>query len=130
MPILSENRPGSVTVQSVADRLVAVTRIYGLAGRREELRALMRETEQRTGAEPGCRLYRFSATLDDADAYLHLQEWNSAADFAAHQDSSAFSDYQRTLFDLLARPSEMAIHRVAETTVPQPSALIDPRAAD
>src|SRR4051794_14771327 len=58
-------RSGATTYDPAVDRLVAVTRIYGLAGRRDELRALMRETEQRTSAEPGCRLYRFAATLDD-----------------------------------------------------------------
>jgi quinol monooxygenase YgiN len=111
----------------MAERVVAVTQIHGLAGRRDELRRLMRETEARVSS---ARLYRFAAGLDDPDEYVHLQEWASEADFAAHQDSQAFADYQRALFDLLARPSEMAIHRVASTTVPRPSAPVDPRAVD
>jgi len=111
----------------MAERVVAVTHIHGLAGRREELRALMRYTEAQVS---GARLYRFAATLGDPDEYVHVQEWASEADMAAHQASDAFADYQRALFDLLARPSDMLVHRVANTTIPKPSALPDPRAAD
>jgi quinol monooxygenase YgiN len=113
----------------VADRVVAITRIHGLAGRREELRALMRATEERVAAEPGCRLYRFAATLDDPDEYVHVQQWTTDDTFAAHQRSAAFRDYQQALFDLLARPSEMEIHRAPETIIPQPSGPPDPRSA-
>jgi quinol monooxygenase YgiN len=113
----------------VPDRVIAITHIYGIAGRRGELRALMRDTEARTTAEPGCRMYRFAATLDDPDEYVHVQEWASEDAWRAHQSSLAFRDYQRGLFDLLARPSEMAIHRGAQTTTPEPSGPPDPRGA-
>jgi quinol monooxygenase YgiN len=114
----------------VADRVLAITRIHGVAGRRGELRELMTTTETRVAAEPGCRLYRFAATLDDPDEYIHVQEWASDEAFSAHQRSAAFQDYQRALFDVLARPSEMTVHRAPRTTVPQPSAPPDPRGAD
>jgi quinol monooxygenase YgiN len=110
--------------------VVAVTRIYGIAGRRLELRDLMRRTEERVAEEPGCVAYRFAATLDDPDEYLHVQEWANDSAFAGHQSSAAFRDYQFALFDLLARPSEMRVHRGARTTIPEPSGPGDPRAAD
>jgi quinol monooxygenase YgiN len=114
----------------VAGRVLAITRVHGLAGRREALRELMRATEARVADEPGCRAYRFAATLDDPDEYLHVQEWESEDAFVAHQRSPAFRDYQRGLFELLARPSEMELHRGAETVVPEPSGPPDPRAVD
>jgi quinol monooxygenase YgiN len=114
----------------VSGRVVAITRIHGIAGRRSDLRALMASTEARTAAEAGCRLYRFAATLDDPDEYVHVQEWADEASWVAHQTSPAFRDYQRGLFDLLARPSDMTVHRAGETTVPQPSPPPDPRSAD
>jgi quinol monooxygenase YgiN len=114
----------------MSGRVVAITLVHGIAGRRDDLRALMAETEARTADEPGCRLYRFAATLEDQDEYVHVQEWADEAAWVAHQRSPAFRDYQRGLFDLLARPSDMTVHRAAETTVPQPSAPPDPRAAD
>jgi quinol monooxygenase YgiN len=113
----------------MSDRVLAITRIHGVAGRREDLRALMRETEARVAAEPGCRAYRFAATLEDPDEYLNVQEWVDDAAFLTHQSSPAFRDYQRGLFDLLARPSDMEVHRATESTRPEPS-IMDPRAAD
>ena len=109
--------------------VLAITRIHGIAGRREDLRALMRDTEARVAEEPGCRMYRFAATLDDADEYVNVQEWEDEATFDAHQRSPAFREYQRGLFDLLARPSDMVLHRAGEMVRPGPS-IMDPRAAD
>jgi quinol monooxygenase YgiN len=109
--------------------VLAITRIHGVAGRRADLRELMRDTEARVATEPGCRAYRFTATLEDPDEYVNVQEWDDEAAFRAHQRSPAFRDYQRGLFGLLARPSEMDLHRVGETVRPEPS-IMDPRAAD
>jgi quinol monooxygenase YgiN len=113
----------------MADHVVAVTQIHGIAGRRDELRELMRATEERVSAEPGCRLYRFAVTLEHPDEYLHVQEWASEQAFDDHQRSPAFQAYQRTLFDMLARPSEMRVHRAPHTIVPEPSGPGDPRGA-
>lgn len=115
---------------TLADHVVAITQIHGIAGRRSDLRALMAETEPRVSAEPGCVQYRFAAALGAPDEYVHVQEWASEDAWRAHQTSSAFRDYQHGLFDLLARPSEMKIHRHAQTTVPEPSGPPDPRTVD
>jgi quinol monooxygenase YgiN len=115
---------------TVADHVIAITQIHGIAGRRSDLRELMRAAERRTAAEPGCVLYRFTAALDQPDKYVHVQEWASEDAWRAHQTSPAFRDYQQGLFELLARPSEMKIHRHAETTIPEPSGPPDPRTVD
>ena len=114
----------------MADRVLALTRIHGIAGRRDELRELMRATAARVAGEPGCRLYRFAATLEDPDEYIHVQEWASDQAFATHQRSPAFRDYQSGLFDLLARPSDMHVYRGPDPVHPAPSAPPDPRAVD
>jgi quinol monooxygenase YgiN len=110
--------------------VLAITHIHGIAGRRDELRALMRATEGRVATEPGCRLYRFTATLDDPDEYLHVQEWTDEDTWSAHQRSAAFREYQQGLFDLLARPSEMQVRRGGDVVSPAPSGPPDPRAVD
>ena len=114
----------------MADHVLAITRIHGLAGRRDDLRALMRDTEARVFPEPGCRNYVFAATLEDPDEYVHVQEWADESSFAAHQSSEAFRDYQQSLFDLLARPSDMQVHRATATVTPTGSSVPDPRAVD
>ena len=114
----------------MSESVLAITRIHGVAGRREELRALMRATEVEVAQEPGCRTYRFAAMLDDPDEYVHVQEWTGEEVWKAHQTSPAFRDYQRSLFELLARPSDMEVHRGADTTRPAPSGPPDPRGVD
>ena len=111
-------------------RVLAITRIHGIAGRRNDLRALMQTTEALASEEPGCREYRFAALLDDPDEYLHVQEWEDEAAWDAHQTSAGFRAYQRNIFDLLARPSDMRIHRGGEAITPTPSGPPDPRAVD
>src|SRR3954463_8126027 len=103
--------------------VLAITRIHGIAGRRDDLRALMRDTEVRVAEEPGCQEYRFAATLADPDEYVHVQGGTSEAAFAAHQRSLAFQDYQRALFDLLARPSDMTRAPRRPECRPQPSGV-------
>ena len=110
--------------------IVAVTEIHGIAGRRDELRELMRETQLRVSQEPGCRRYRFAASVEDPDEYLNVQEWASEAAFADHQRSPAFREYQSRLFELLARPSDMRVHRMSHAVAPQPSGPGDPRSYD
>jgi quinol monooxygenase YgiN len=122
--------PPHVAAYADGISVLAITLIHGIAGRRAELRELMRATEQRVAAEPGCRRYRFAATLDDPDEYVHVQEWASDAAFADHQRSPAFRAYQQRLFGLLARPSDMRVHRRLHTVAPEPSGPGDPRSAD
>lgn len=110
--------------------IVAVTRIHGLAGRRDELRALMRATQDEVERAPGCKLYRFSAELGDPDEYVHVQEWSDEPAWREHQRSVAFREYQRNVFGLLARPSDMRVHNVNGSFTPEPSASPDPRAVD
>ena len=114
----------------VPDSVLAITRIHGIAGRRDELRALMQATERAVAQEAGCRTYRFAVMLDDPDEYVHVQEWTSEQTWDAHQGSPAFRDYQHALFELLARPSDMEVHRGADRSRPEPSGLPDPRALD
>jgi quinol monooxygenase YgiN len=114
----------------MAARVIAITRIHGIAGRRDELGALMRDTQRRTSAEPGCLRYVFGVTVGEADEYVHVQEWTDDSAFAAHQRSEAFRDYQHALVELLARPSEMELHHVSATVAPEPPGPMDPRSAD
>jgi quinol monooxygenase YgiN len=114
----------------MADRVLAITLIHGIAGRRGDLRALMRDTAERVASEPRCRMYHFAVMLDDADEYIHVQEWADEEAFDAHQRSPAFRDYQRGLFDLLSRASDMEIHRGRQPVHPEPSGPPDPRAVD
>ncbi len=110
--------------------VVVIATIHGAAARRDDLRALMRETAADSAGEPGCVEYRFAAVLGDEDTYVCVQEWHDEAAMDGHFRGDAFARYQRRVGPLLARTTETRIHHVAQTVLPEDPAPLDPRLAD
>ena len=100
---------------------VVVARISGLAGRVEELRALLDDRSREVRAEPGCVGAEAAALLGEPAEFLVVQTWESADAMRAHYRSDAHADYQRAVGELLARPSRVVVYDVATTTRPAPS---------
>ena len=71
----------------MADRVLAVTHIHGLAGRRDELRELMRTTEDATRAEPGCLNYDLHQSVSDPTEFLFHENWASEEALRTHSAS-------------------------------------------
>jgi quinol monooxygenase YgiN len=106
---------------------VVVARIPGLAGRAGELRTLLADRAAVVRAEPGCAGYEVAELLDDPATFLVVQTWASADAMRAHFGSDDHATYQHEVDELLARPSEVALHEVAATTRPAPSTSpVDP----
>ena len=100
---------------------VVVARISGLAGRVDELRALLAERAAEVRAEPGCVDYEVAAVLDEPAEFLVVHTWSSADALRAHYATGEHADYQHAVDELLARPSTVAMHEVAATTRPSAS---------
>ena len=110
--------------------VVAVARVHGIAAAHAQLLELLRRTAAAARAEPGCRSYDVAETLDGADEFVVVHAWADEAALEAHYRGAAHQAYQHDVFGLLARPSELDIHRVAATEWPVDSGLMDPRQAD
>jgi quinol monooxygenase YgiN len=110
--------------------VIALADLYGIAGRRDELVALLQRSERDSAGEPGCRRYTFSAALADPDRFVLISEWDSQDALDAHYRSRAFADFQFGLDGLLARPSEMTVYTAAQAVRPLDSGQMDPRDAD
>jgi quinol monooxygenase YgiN len=110
--------------------VVAVARVHGIASGRAELVELLRRTAARARAEPGCRSYDVAEALDVADDFLVVHAWDDEAALEAHYRGSAHHAYRHDVLGLLARPSELLIHRVASTERPVDPGPMDPRLAD
>jgi quinol monooxygenase YgiN len=110
--------------------VIAIADIFGISGRRRELRALLARTEQEVRGVPGSRRYTFAATVEDPDQFVLVSEWDTHDTMEAHYRSAAFARYQFELGGLLARPSEMTVYSVADVVRPVPSGQLDPRDAD
>lgn len=112
----------------MAERVIVTGVIHGQAGRRAELAELLRDRQRQTAAETGCLAARVGATLSDPDEYLTVQEWQDESALEAHYRTAGFREYSFAVTPLLARPSDMRIHRVRETVTPVDSGPPDPRA--
>jgi quinol monooxygenase YgiN len=104
--------------------------IYGLVGPVDELVKLLSETQREARLEPGCLVYSFAEVVGDPGHYLVVQEWRDEAALEAHHASSAFQRYQESVGEFLARPSEVRLHRVAQTLHLRDPGPMDPRRAD
>ncbi len=100
---------------------VVVARISGLAGRVDELRALLAERAAEVRAEHGCVSAEVGAVLGEPAEFLVVQTWASADAMRAHYRSDAHADYQLAVGELLAVPSTVVMHDVATTTRPSAS---------
>jgi quinol monooxygenase YgiN len=109
---------------------IAIGRVHGIAAARPELCELMLRTAGAARAEPGCRSYDFAEALDTADEFVVVQEWEDDAALEAHYRGPVHEAYREGVFGLLARPSDLTIHRVASTERPVDPGPMDPRQAD
>jgi quinol monooxygenase YgiN len=110
--------------------MLAVADLFGIHGRREELLAVLAESEREAAVRPGCLRYGFAETLAEADHFVLVSEWRDEAALEAHYRSPEFASFQFALDGLLARPSEMTIYSVSEASRPMASGPMDPRDAD
>jgi quinol monooxygenase YgiN len=114
----------------VTEHVVVVGRIHSLLGRRDELLELMLDTQIRVREEPGCVSFDFSEIVGERGDFVVVHEWRDEAALEAHYRSAPFLAYQEAVGDLLARPSELRVHRVRETLQPAEGEPMDPRRAD
>jgi quinol monooxygenase YgiN len=105
--------------------LIALGDIYVQIPRREAVRALMRATQARVRAQPGCVSYVFAETLDDPGHFVVVQQWRDQAALDEHYRSEAFADYQAEIAEQLVRSSELRIHEVQASVLPSASAPSD-----
>jgi quinol monooxygenase YgiN len=104
--------------------------IYGLVGLADELVELLSETQAQARLEPGCLAYTFAEVVGDPGHYLVVQEWRDEQALDAHYSSPTFQRYQEQVGEFLARPSDVRLHRVAETVHLRDPGPMDPRRAD
>jgi quinol monooxygenase YgiN len=110
--------------------VVAIGRVHGVAAGRVQLIELMRRTAAAVRREPGCRSYDFAEVVDGADEFVVVHEWDDEAALEAHYRGAAHEAYREGVFGLLARPSELVIHRVSASERPVDEGPMDPREAD
>ena len=105
--------------------IIALGDIYAQIPRREQVRELMRATQERVRQQPGCIYYAFAETLDDPGHFVMLAQWRDQAALEEHYRSEAFADYQAQISELLVRTSELSVHSGEASLRPARSSPLD-----
>ena len=106
-----------------------IARVHGVAARGAELRAAAEELAESAAAEPGCLGFDVLAPPGAGAELVLVSAWRSDADMRAHFASGAYGRYVSAVTELLTRPSDVAIHRIASTLHPLPDLSIEPQRA-
>lgn len=102
-----------------------VADVHGLVGRAAELRALLDDLARGARAEPGAIGFRVLAGEAPGDFVLLCGYVDEAA-LRAHYATPHYRRYRDQVGPLLARPSEVVVHRVAATVHPRDPNPPDP----
>lgn len=94
--------------------LILVAEVHGLAGRAADLRALLGELADGARGEPGCVSFRVLGADDPGELVL-LASWTSEDALRAHYRTPHYRRYRERVGLLLARPSDVVVHRLAGT---------------
>jgi quinol monooxygenase YgiN len=91
-----------------------IAEIHGLAGRERELQELLRELADAARTEDGCLMFRPLPAGEPGEVVL-LEWWRDDAALRAHYAGTPYRRYRAAVGELLARPSDVTVHHVAET---------------
>ncbi len=95
-------------------QLILVAEVHGLAGRRAELSDLLGELASGAREERGCVSFRVLAD-DDPGEFVLLAAWSGESELRAHYQTAHYRHYREQVGPLLARPSDVVVHRLAGT---------------
>jgi quinol monooxygenase YgiN len=87
--------------------------LHGLAGRLPELRAALADLAEGSRGEPGCESFRFFDAEELGDVFL-LSAWADVRALRDHYRTPHYRRYRAAVGELLARPSDVTVHRISE----------------
>ena len=94
--------------------VVLIGQMHGLVGRHAELERLLDELAAGTRDDPGCLAYQV-ASLPEPGEYLVVVTWRDEAALRNHYSTPAYVRYRSAVGELLARPSDVVVHRISST---------------
>jgi quinol monooxygenase YgiN len=107
--------PACVRLFDVSDpQLILVADVHGLVGPAAELRSLLSELADGARGEPDCIGFRVLSD-DDPGEFVLLSSWTSEQALRTHYNTPHYRRYREQVGPLLARPSDVVVHRLAAT---------------
>jgi quinol monooxygenase YgiN len=106
-------------------KLIVIAEIHGLAGRAAELSALLAGLAHATADEPGCVAFRLLEPGTPGE-FVVVGEYSDEPALRAHYATDHYRYYRASVGELLARPSDVVVHHVAQTVRAVDPNLPDP----
>jgi quinol monooxygenase YgiN len=94
--------------------VLLVAELHGRAALAPQLRLLLEELADASSGEQGCTSFRVLAAAEPGEL-VTLGCWASEADLSAHYDTAHYRRYRERAGELLARPSDVVVHRLSST---------------
>jgi quinol monooxygenase YgiN len=91
-----------------------IAEIHGLAGREGELAGVLGDLATGARTEDGCLMFRVLRG-DEAGEFVLLAAWRDEAALRSHYAGAPYQRYRAAVGELLARPSDVTVHQVAQT---------------
>ncbi len=110
--------------------ILLVARVHGLAGRAAELAAAAQALAAAARRQDGSAGFDVLAVPEDPTELVLLCGWRDEAAMRAHLRSEPYGTWVVAVTDLLARPSDVAIHTVSATEHPVGDLSAEPGRAD
>ena len=92
-----------------------VSEMHGLAGRAGELERLLDDLAAGARGEDGCLKFLVLRRGEPGELVV-LAHWRDEQALRAHYEGAAYRRYRGAVGELLARPSDVTVHHVAEST--------------
>ena len=103
-----------------------IARVHGVAARSAELTAAAHELAASCGTQDGCLSFDVLVEPGAPSELVLVSAWRSDKDMRAHFASEAYGRYVVAVTDLLTRPSDVTIYRIAGTVHPTPELSTEP----
>jgi quinol monooxygenase YgiN len=94
--------------------VLLIAELHALVGREAELEELLVDLGSHARSDPGCLSYRVASAAEPGE-FLIVASWQDDAALRAHYDTAAYARYRRQVGPLLARPSDVVVHRISAT---------------
>jgi quinol monooxygenase YgiN len=94
---------------------IVIARVRCRPEQRAHLVALLERLQEASRRDEGCLRYGFSATIEDDNAFVAVEEWASRDALAAHLRQPHIADFLRDVPTAVAAPPEIAMHDIADT---------------
>ena len=98
-----------------APGVIVIARVRCRPAQRADLLALLERLQEASRRDEGCLRYGFSATIEDDNAFVAVEEWASRDALAAHLRQSHIAEFVRDLPAAIDAPPEVAMHEIAGT---------------